>query len=233
MERRLAVLRLQVHELVDEHRRDERPGHAVIRGAGLGVLPAFHALRVLRPEVLGQGADAGIEQVFVFENLVVEIVFCGQAERVRLDAHVDVFRHQHDKLILPVALQRADHAENLVVGLALRQALDGFDLRELRLEIQAAQRFEAAQARQRNAFGNRPRVRDERVECTAHLTRVACDLRHPLLVVVEFFERHHRQIDVVFLEAEEAGGVVHEHVGVEHEELADFRHLFGVNAFFA
>jgi hypothetical protein len=38
-------------------------------------------------------------------------------------------------------------------------------------------------------------------------------------VAVELLERDHRQVDVVLVEAEQAHRVVHEHVGVEHEEL--------------
>ncbi len=46
----------------------------------------------------------------------------------------------------------------------------------------------------------------------------ARDLRHALLVVVELLERHDRQEDVVLGEAEQARRIVHQHVGVEHEE---------------
>ena len=38
-------------------------------------------------------------------------------------------------------------------------------------------------------------------------------------MVVQFFQRHHRQVDIVFFEAEKAGGIVHEDVGVQHEKL--------------
>ncbi len=57
------------------------------------------------------------------------------------------------------------------------------------------------------------------VERARYLARIARDFRHAFLVVVELFQRHHRQIDVVFLEAEQRGRVVHQHVGVEHEQL--------------
>ena len=58
----------------------------------------------------------------------------------------------------------------------------------------------------------------ERVEEAAHLARVARDFGHALLVVVELLERDHRQVDVVLLEAEQGRRVVHQHVGVEHEQ---------------
>src|SRR6185503_374899 len=52
------------------------------------------------------------------EDLVARIVFRGEAERLRLDAHVDVFRHQ-DHLALRLALLQVAHdRQDLVVGLA-------------------------------------------------------------------------------------------------------------------
>jgi hypothetical protein len=59
----------------------------------------------------------------------------------------------------------------------------------------------------------------QRVELAADLARVARDLAHALLVAVELLERDHRQVDVVLLEAEQRHRVVHQHVGVEHEQL--------------
>jgi len=38
-------------------------------------------------------------------------------------------------------------------------------------------------------------------------------------VLIEFFQGGDRHIDIVFFEAEQAGGVVHQHVGVQHEQL--------------
>ena len=89
------------------------------------------------------------------------------------------------------------------------------------LEVQAALGVLVAQRGERDAGLDRVvvDVGDQRVERAGHLARVARDFRHALLVVVEFFERHHRQIDVVFLEAEQRARIVHQHVGVEHEQL--------------
>ena len=64
---------------------------------------------------------------------------------------------------------------------------------------------------------------DELVEEARYLARVARDLGHALLVVVELLEREDREVDVVLLEPEEARGIVHQHVGVEHEELVAVR----------
>jgi hypothetical protein len=62
-------------------------------------------------------------------------------------------------------------------------------------------------------------VGGQRVEVAADLARIARHLAHALLVVVQFLQRDHRQEDVVFLEAEQAHRVVHQHVGVQHEQL--------------
>ena len=64
-----------------------------------------------------------------------------------------------------------------------------------------------------------PALTQNLVEEAARLTRVTRDFGHAFLVGVELLERHHRQIDVVFLETEQTGGIVHQHVGVQHEEL--------------
>ena len=64
----------------------------------------------------------------------------------------------------------------------------------------------------------RRHVGGERVEVAAHLAGVARHLGHAALVPVELLERDHRQVDVVLLEAEQRRRVVHQHVGVEHEQ---------------
>ena len=60
---------------------------------------------------------------------------------------------------------------------------------------------------------------DDLVEQAAALACIAGNFRHALLVGVELFQGHHRHVDVVLLEAEEAQGVMHQNIGVEHEEL--------------
>ena len=56
------------------------------------------------------------------------------------------------------------------------------------------------------------------VQVAADLAGVARHLGHALLVAVQFLQRDHRQVDVVLFEAEQRGRVVHQHVGVEHEQ---------------
>ena len=74
---------------------------------------------------------------------------------------------------------------------------------------------------ERDALDDAVRHRgDELVQEARHLPRVARDFGDALLVVVELLEGEDRQVDVVLLEAEQARRVVHQHVGVEHEQLA-------------
>ena len=78
-------------------------------------------LAVLVPEVVGQGAGAGIEDVGILQHLVVEIVLGQQVERAGLDAHVDVLRHQDDRALWKFLLQVDDDRQDLVVHLGGRQ----------------------------------------------------------------------------------------------------------------
>jgi len=40
-------------------------------------------------------------------------------------------------------------------------------------------------------------------------------------VVIEFFKGHHWQEDVVLLESKKTGGVMHQHIGIEHKGFGD------------
>jgi hypothetical protein len=60
---------------------------------------------------------------------------------------------------------------------------------------------------------------DDLVEEASGLAGVARHLGHALLVVVQFFQGRHRQVDVVFLKAVETGGIVQQDVGIENEQL--------------
>ncbi len=174
------------------------------------------------PEVRRQRQHAGVEQVGIVERLVVLVVLGRQAQGARLDAHVDVFRHQHHlALALVLLAQRLHDTEDLVVGLALRQAGRQLVVHQLRLEEQLAVGFLVTGLVERDAglAVERGAVGCERVQVAADLAGIARDFAHALLVVVEFLERDHRQVDVVLVEAEQRSRVVHQHVGVEHEQL--------------
>ena len=129
-------------------------------------------------------------------------------------------------------LQGLDDAQDLVVRLALRQPLGQWRVDQLGLEEQVALGLAVAGARQRQALGHlldaaALEVGGQLVELAADLAHVAGDLGHALLVPVQLLERDHGQEDVVLLEAEQRHRVVHQHVGVEHEELGRAGRLAG------
>ncbi|MNT28136.1 hypothetical protein D3C72_1638000 [compost metagenome] len=89
-----------------------------------------------------------------------------------------------------------------------------------RLEHQAAGCILVAQLGQFQAFLEVRRVLHQGVQRTADLARVARHFRHALLLVIQLFQRHHRQEDVVLFEAEQRAGIVQQHIRVQDEQLA-------------
>ncbi len=180
------------------------------------------------PEVRRQRRHAGIQNVRVFERLVAVVVLRMHAEHGGLDAQVDVLRDEHDARFRIFLLERDRLAENRIVG-AARQRL-GQGRRQLaRLEIEPARRKLACRAcrRSRTApMGSGKALVDlvlveaahEIVEESTDLAHVARLFGQAFLVGVELLEHHHRQEHVVFFEPEDRSGVVHQHVGIQHEE---------------
>jgi hypothetical protein len=89
----------------------------------------------LVPEIGAQFAHAGVQEVAVFEDLVVEVVLRLQPERAGLDAHVDVFGDEDYRTLRMSPLQVDDDCQNLVVDLGGRQSCrevagDRFGLQE-------------------------------------------------------------------------------------------------------
>ena len=167
----LAVL---VDELVQHEFAAQRTAHPVVDMPVL--LPGLHVVAVVVPERRAQFAHAGVEQVGVFENLVVVVVLGGQAQRTRLDAHVDVLRHQdHLALRFPL-LQVDDHADDLVVGLADRHAGRQVGADRFGLQEQSSSGRIGVVPLEGNAFGDGVfRAGDDLVEEAAGL---ACVARH-------------------------------------------------------
>ena len=77
-------------------RGDERAGQPVVRVAAL--LPRLHALAVLVPEIGGELARPGVEELRVLQHLVVEVILGRNAERTRNDGDMTrgaaLFEHQ-------------------------------------------------------------------------------------------------------------------------------------------
>ena len=176
------------------------------------------------PKIGRQGLHAGVEQVAVFKYLVVAVILGRQAQGAGLDAHIDVLGHQHHFAARQLQLQGLDDGQDLVVSLALRQTGRQGRIDQFGLEEQLAAGFAVTGMVERQALGH---FRDaaglqaggERVELAADLAHIARDFGHALFVSVELFERDHRQVDVMFLETEQAHRVMHQDIGVEHEQL--------------
>ncbi len=172
------------------------------------------------PEIGRQLARAAVEQIGVLEHLVIEIILGGEPQRARLDPHIDILADQNHLALGMGFLQMFDYADDLVIGLAACQTRGQLAADRLCLQKQASRSVAAVVCMQLDA------VLDvvlgcayDFVEKAARLPRIARDLRHTFLVIVELFESRHRNVDVVFLEAKQAGRIVHEHVGVEHKQL--------------
>jgi len=58
----------------------------------------------------------------------------------------------------------------------------------------------------------------ESIEKTADLGHIPRHFRHPFFALVEFLDHRHGQINIVLVEMEQGGGIVHQHVGIEDEE---------------
>src|SRR5688572_4664804 len=218
------------HELVHVQLRDQRPAHAVVRVPVL--LPRLDVAPVRVPEILRQRAHAGVEEVGVLEHLVVEVILGVEPQRPRLDAHVDVLRHQHHFALRLALLEGAHDGKDLVVGLARGERRGQAAVHRLGLQKQPAARLLSFPGSYQQALLYRFQIPgDDLVEEAARLARVARDVREPALVLVELLQGGDRQVDVVLVEAEEARRIVHEHVGVEHEELLHFGLARGAGVF--
>ncbi len=114
-------------------------------------------------------------------------------------------------------------------GITLPKRRAGLD--RLQLEVQLAHALGIAQLQalglhQRDAAldGTLAVGLDDLVEEAADLARVAGCFRVALLAVVQLLQDHHRYEDVVFLELEQRGRIVHQHVGVQHVDPLASRH---------
>ena len=210
------------HKLVDQKRGNQRARDAVERGGTL--LPALHGLPMGGPKIGGQRVGACVKQVAIVQGFVVLVVVSRQAQRTGFDAHVDVFGHQHHLTrgwLLAVLLAQGIHyAQNLVVRLALRQARRQRVVQRLGLEEQLAFGFAMAGGIELQAHANVGAVAaGQGVQTAAGLARVAGHFSHAFFVAIELFKHDHRQKDVVLFKAEQAHGVVHQDVGVQHEQF--------------
>ena len=204
----------------------------LVAGACAFVLPAFHLVAVLVPEVGGQGGIAGVEQVGVFQHLVGVVVLGMDADDGGLDPQVDVLRHQGHRPARMRGLHRQRGDQDRVVRLVAGQDAGQRGLGRLGLEEQLAGGGSAVTAatvaallqrrgRQRDAFFDLRVVlaRHQIVEQAADLAGGTRDFAGAFLQTIEFLQYHHRDEQVVLLETEQAARIVHQHVGVKDEDL--------------
>ena len=184
--------------------------------------PAFKAAALIGPEVFGQRKRAAVEQVAILQGFVVFIVFGGQTDGARLDAHVDVFGDKNDRAARVLLREGGDNFQNLVVGLALRQQLGRGGVQRCGLKPELAARLKVPACGQGQAGGH-VGMGHEQVKLAADLARVAGDFAGAFFVRIQLFEHDHGQEDVVLFKAEQGRGVVQEHIGIQHEELDGFR----------
>ncbi len=142
------------------------------------------------------------------------------ADDVPFDAQVDVLRHQ-DHLAPRLALgQRQCDREDAVVGLVARQTSRQLCRAGLGLEEQSPGLARAGAGQWHARFDLvAGHAVEQFVEAAADLPRVTRHLGVADLGRVEFLEHDHRNEQVVLVELEQCGRVMHQHVGVEHKEL--------------
>ena len=212
-----------VDELIGLPLAHQRAADAV-EGAAL-LLPGLHALAVLFPEIGRQLLHAALEQIRVLDGLVAGIILGLDPDDGRLDPQVDVLGYQRDAGLREFSLQRQRVGEDGVVRAVTGQAVGQRGIEKLGLKEQPPGR-RAFAVIDLHAGGQREPAVDlllggvahQLVEKAADLTDVAGRLRHAFLAGVELLEHGHRDVDVVLFETEYRRGVVHQDIGVEHED---------------
>jgi hypothetical protein len=151
---------------------------------------------------------AVVEQARIVQHLVVQVVLRPNAEHARLDAQIDVLRHDY---------QRDRRAQDAVVGFASRERGRKGMAHVLGLKEYPSRVPVCGPARQGKPRADAVLIGlvDEIVEEPAHVPRVSRHLGHALLRRVQLFQYHHGQENVVFVKPEYGGRIVHQHVSVE------------------
>ncbi len=171
------------------------------------------------------------EQIGIFDGLVAGIVLRLHAEDCGLDSQVDVLRHQSDSRGAKFLLQSQGVGQDGIVRPMPREAVRQHGLQQLRLKEQAPAR-RALAVIDGNGGGQRKPAVDLILRGALHqliegkaadLANVARRLRQAFLAGVEFLQHRHRNIDVVLFEPKNGRRIVHQHIGVEHENTALLR----------
>ena len=187
------------------------------------------------PERGRQLLHAAREQIRILDGLVARVVLGVNADDSGLDAQVDVFGHQRDASIGEFLLQRERVGEQDVVGAVAGDSFRQCGFEQLGLEKEASRGRALAMVHRHGGRQGETAVDlllggalHQLVEKAADLAHVAGCFGHAFLARVELLEHGHRNVDVVLLEAKDRRRVMHEHVGVKHENaplLARLAHL--------
>ena len=116
-------------------------------------------------------------------------------------------------------LKRAHDAQNLIVGLALGQSFRQGIAAQLRLKEQPSAGVLVAELAQRYATINRVfrDIGDQCVQRARDLPRIAGHLGHTLLVIVQFLQSDHGQVDIMLGKAKQGCWVVHQYIRIQHK----------------
>ena len=113
-------------------------------------------------------------------------------------------------------------AENLVVGLVRCQIFRQRAGFHFRLEIEVPLCFPVAEFVQGNSLCHQNAfvdVGNELIQRSGDLTDVSGHIGHAALVIVQFFQRDHRQEDIMFLEAEKGSRIMHQDIGIQYKQF--------------
>ena len=138
-----------------------------------------------------------------------------------LDPQIDVLGHQGNLAARMILLQGQGHAEDIVIRGIAGQRNHRTEPGRAGLKIQSAPHCRFAvwisRAGQRQTLLNLvlAGAGDQIVQKAASLPNIARHFRNAFLGAVQLFQHLHRQVNIVFLKAEQRSRIVHQHIGVE------------------
>ena len=147
-------------------------------------------------------------------HLARRVVLGQEAQRLRLDAEVDVLADQDDLPVLLPLAQLLGEGQDAVVGLAEGERL----AHPARGRLTDLHEEAAALLAEGQALGERP-VAGQLVQLAYELSRLEVDEVVAPLEAVQLLQDHDGQRDVVLREVVDARVIEEDDVGVDHEEL--------------
>ncbi|OPZ10934.1 MAG: hypothetical protein BWZ07_02355 [Alphaproteobacteria bacterium ADurb.BinA280] len=162
-----------------------------------------------------------VEQIEIIKRPIILVVFGRNPRDGCLDAHVDVFGHQHDFRARALLAQPDDRQQDLIVPARITlvpRHTFAIRLKEQPADIAVRAQVQRLWAQQTESLMDIACAVsfNQFVDESTHLARIAGNFGRTLLPRVEFFQHGHWKIDVVLFEFEQCRRVMHQHVGVEH-----------------